>query len=233
MAHVSRDSHMPRKSARCRWDCREVSETPFSAQPSAVGDARALLGSYPSSVCSFSVSLPHTTHAAANGSPSTEKGFSMMHVCQDTHNTYRPLSYTSELNVLFKHSLATRVVQSCAGAGAAQGKETGEWASSRDSRAAGGTEGDLAGSAAVSLTQAAPVFQSRKVKGEDDSRTALLCPWLCPPGLESPGNRRKAFRCIPRVFFSGESQSWWWESKCHWELKPFLQTQIDLVCSSG
>lgn len=49
------------------------------------------------------------------------------------------------------------------------------------------------------LSQAAPVFQSRKVKGEDNNRTALLCPWLCP--LESPGNRRKAFCCSSRVFF--------------------------------
>lgn len=35
------------------------------------------------------------------------------------------------------------------------------------------------------------LFQSRKVKGKDDNRTALLCPWLCPP--ESPGNRESNF----------------------------------------
>lgn len=49
-----------------------------------------------------------------------------MPVSQSTHNTYRPLSNTWELNVLCKHRLATRVVQSYAGPGAAQGKEAGE-----------------------------------------------------------------------------------------------------------
>lgn len=67
------------------------------------------------------------------------------------------------------------------------------------------------------LSQAARVFQSRKVKGEDNNRTALLCPWLCP--LESPREQEKGILLLSKgFFFSGESQSGWWENKSDWEL---------------
>lgn len=54
-------------------EAAEVPDSPFSAQPSAVSDARALLGSHQRSVCSFSVPLPHRTHAAVNATPFTGK----------------------------------------------------------------------------------------------------------------------------------------------------------------
>lgn len=92
--------------------------------------------------------------------------------------------------------------------------------------------------------------RAAKSKGKTTIGTALLCPWLCPP--ESSGNRRNNRRnTFFFSFFPGESQSWQWESKSYWErvlwacsgdwfrtflsqnLKPFLQAQIDLVCSSG
>lgn len=104
----------------------KVSDLPFSGKPNYVGDARALLRACQKIVCSSSVSSPHTTPSAANGTPSIEKWSSMMHVSHSTHNTSRPFFNTWELNVLSKYRLARRVVQSYAGPGAPQGWEAGE-----------------------------------------------------------------------------------------------------------
>lgn len=51
----------------------KVPDLPFSGKPNYVGDARALLGAFPKNEHSSSVSLPHNTPLAANGTPSIEK----------------------------------------------------------------------------------------------------------------------------------------------------------------
>lgn len=151
--------------------------------------------------------------------------------------------------MLFKHKVATRVAQSYADPGAAQGKETGEWRSSV-------TPG-LQEEPRVTWQglQPCPSLRlhgsSRAAKSKGKTTIGQLC---CVPGSvlwSPPATGERHFPAFQGDFFSGESQSWWWESKSHWELvlwvcsgdwfraflsqnlKPFLQAQIDLVCSSG
>lgn len=133
-------------------ESNKVPHLPFSAKPNAAGDARAVLRACQKSVHSFNVSLPHTTHSAANGTPSIEKWSSVMHVSHSTHNISNLFTNSWELNVFSKYRLAT-------GGGAelrwpwgslGKGGTGGE-----DPLAAPGlqkgAEGDLVGSAAMSL----------------------------------------------------------------------------------
>jgi len=174
----------------------KVPGPPFSAKPDAVGDARALLGACQESVHSFSVSLPHTTRSAANGTPSIEKGSSTMHVSHSTHSTSRPFFNSQELNVLSKCRLATRVVQSCAGPGAAQGREAGEVEILPLLR------GCRMGQRATHWGLQLPPFTS--LTGKSKRKTAegwlrrLSASALLRWGLqESPGNRSKPLHCSP------------------------------------
>lgn len=114
-------SHASLPEVQAAGEAAEVPDMPFSAQPSTVGDARALLGSYQKvfGVSTFLCLTPPMQLLMVL--LLLKSDFSMVHVSWSTH---RPLSDTWELHVLFKHRLATRVVQSYAGPGAAQGKES-------------------------------------------------------------------------------------------------------------
>lgn len=202
---VSQGRHMPRKSAGCRWGCREVPGTPFSAQPSVVGDARVLLGSdkkvyvLPMFYCLMPPMQLLMVLLLL-------KSDSARCVCPRAHTTPTDPSLIPR-NSMF--SLNTGWQQGWCRAVLVLGplrprRQASEDPSSPDPLDAGGAKGGLAGSAAVPPTQGLPEQNQRG----RHNRTVLLS-WLCPP--ESPGSRRKAFPCISK----GESQSWRWESKGH------------------